>query len=269
MTALRPPQLVATDLDGTLLRSDESLSGRTRAALTYAASIGAQHVIVTGRSAKTAGPIFDALGYKGLAVCAQGAQIYDAGAHRIIAGHELNPEVARPLLEQLAAEVGPLYVAVARSGLDGGFYGATTVPWPWRRVALNPVLTDDELWAEPVLKAYVAHATLTVDDLAAAAKALCDGQLEAFNAGGGLVEIVTAGVDKGTGLAEVAERLGLGPMNTVAFGDMPSDVPMLAWSGYAVAMKNGHPAAIAVADEVAPSNDDDGVAVVLERLFSS
>ena len=267
MTSQHPPRLVATDLDGTLLRSDESLSPRTRSALTFAASLGVQHIIATGRSVRSAGPIFDALGYKGLAVCGQGAQIYDAGAHRIVVDHELDPDVVRPVLEQLAAQVGPVYVAVTRSGLDGGFYGYRSVPWPWTRVPLIPVLDDDELWAAPALKAYVAHESLTVDELAAAARAFCDGQLEAFNAGGNLVEIVPAGVNKGTGLAEVAARLDIAAADTVSFGDMPSDVPMLEWSGYAVAMKNGHEAAIGVADEVAPPNDDDGVAVVLERIY--
>lgn len=77
------PRLIATDLDGTLLRSDESLSPRTSTALKVAAAAGAEHVIVTGRSVRTAGPVFDALGYAGLAVCAQGAQIYDADAHAV------------------------------------------------------------------------------------------------------------------------------------------------------------------------------------------
>ena len=53
----------------------------------------------------------------------------------------------------------------------------------------------------------------------------------------------------------------------IAFGDMPNDVPMLAWAGYGVAVANAHPSVIAVADEVTGSNDDDGVAQVLEQLY--
>ncbi len=53
----------------------------------------------------------------------------------------------------------------------------------------------------------------------------------------------------------------------VAFGDMPNDLPMLAWAGHAVGMANAHPEVLAAVDEVTASNDDDGVAQVLERWF--
>ena len=53
----------------------------------------------------------------------------------------------------------------------------------------------------------------------------------------------------------------------IAFGDMPNDLPMLAWAGHAVAVANAHPDVIAAHDEVTASNDEAGVARVLERLF--
>lgn len=73
-----PYRLIATDLDGTLLRSDESVSQRTRDALAAATAAGAAHIVVTGRAAPWTRHILDDLGYNGLAVCAQGAQVYDA-----------------------------------------------------------------------------------------------------------------------------------------------------------------------------------------------
>ncbi|MFD4210924.1 HAD family hydrolase, partial [Micromonospora tulbaghiae] len=74
-------------------------------------------------------------------------------------------------------------------------------------------------------------------------------------------------VDKGTGIAAAAELLGIGPERTVAFGDMPNDLPMFRRSGHRVAMGNAHPELRAAADEVTATNAEDGVAVVLERLF--
>jgi hydroxymethylpyrimidine pyrophosphatase-like HAD family hydrolase len=53
----------------------------------------------------------------------------------------------------------------------------------------------------------------------------------------------------------------------VAFGDMPNDLPMLAWAGHGVAVANAHPEVLAIAAEVTGRNDDDGVAQVLERWF--
>jgi Cof subfamily protein (haloacid dehalogenase superfamily) len=266
VTSASTLRLVATDLDGTLLRSDESLSPRTRAALERAVASGAVHVIVTGRSVETAGPVFDELHYDGLAVCGQGAQLYDAGAHELIAAHTVDAKAVQPVLARLAETIGPVRIAVARAGIAGGFHGPPGMPWPWELVPLNSV-TESELWDEPVMKAFLNHERLSVDELAAAVRAVGNGLFEAVNAGGDLVELVPAGVTKATGLAEVAERLGLTAAETIAFGDMPSDVPMLIWAGWGVAMANGHLEAIAAADEVAPSNDEDGVAVVLERVY--
>jgi hydroxymethylpyrimidine pyrophosphatase-like HAD family hydrolase len=53
----------------------------------------------------------------------------------------------------------------------------------------------------------------------------------------------------------------------VAFGDMPNDLPMLRFAGRGVAVANAHPEVLAEADEVAPGNDDDGVACIIERML--
>lgn len=73
-----PYKLIATDLDGTLLRPDETVSERTRAALAAATAAGAAHIVVTGRAVPWTRHILDALDYKGLAVCGQGGQVYHA-----------------------------------------------------------------------------------------------------------------------------------------------------------------------------------------------
>jgi hydroxymethylpyrimidine pyrophosphatase-like HAD family hydrolase len=85
--------------------------------------------------------------------------------------------------------------------------------------------------------------------------------------GPGTVELQPCGVTKATGLALAAQRLGIAAERALAFGDMPNDIPMFDWAGYGVAMANAHAELKAVAHEVTTSNEDDGVAVVLERLF--
>ena len=74
--------------------------------------------------------------------------------------------------------------------------------------------------------------------------------------------MTAAGVNKATAVAE----LGYPPEQVVAFGDYPNDIPLLTWAGLGVAMANAHPDVLAIADEVTASNDEDGVALVLERL---
>lgn len=87
-------------------------------------------------------------------------------------------------------------------------------------------------------------------------------------AGEHTVELQPPGIDKASGLAVAAELLDVAASSTIAFGDMPNDIPMFAWSAYGVAMADAHRELLAVADEVTLSNESDGVAVVLERLFA-
>ena len=82
-----------------------------------------------------------------------------------------------------------------------------------------------------------------------------------------MVEVLPDGVDKAGGRAAGGHRLGFDAAGTLAFGDMPNDIPMLAWAGHGVAMGNAHPELKRHADEIAPGNEEDGVAAVLERLF--
>jgi hydroxymethylpyrimidine pyrophosphatase-like HAD family hydrolase len=89
-----------------------------------------------------------------------------------------------------------------------------------------------------------------------------------FSTSNGLIELSAPGVTKGSGLADVAARLGVTAPDVIAFGDMPNDLPMLEWAGHGVAMANAHPSVLAAADEVTAPNSEDGVALVLERWFS-
>ena len=82
-----------------------------------------------------------------------------------------------------------------------------------------------------------------------------------------LVEISAVGVTKATTLATLAAELGIGPDEVIAFGDMPNDLPLLGWAGTSYAMANAHADVLALADHVAPPNDEDGVAAVLTEVF--
>jgi hydroxymethylpyrimidine pyrophosphatase-like HAD family hydrolase len=109
---------------------------------------------------------------------------------------------------------------------------------------------------------------MTSAELAEATNALFGDVVDiTYSSNVGMVEISARGVTKGTGLAELCERLDIEARDVVAFGDMPNDVPMLRWAGHGVAMANAHADVLAVADEVTASNSADGVAQVLERWF--
>ncbi|OIJ69284.1 HAD family hydrolase [Streptomyces mangrovisoli] len=266
MSTAFPYRLIATDLDGTLLRSDESVSARTRDALAAATAAGAAHIVVTGRAVPWTRHILDDLGYRGLAVCGQGAQVYDAGEHRLLTSVTLDRQLAAVALAKIEAEVGPLFLAASRDGLDGDVlvgpgYAVTG------HLPSTPFTDPADLWSAPLNKLYIQHPELSDDELAEASRQAAGGFVEVAMAGEGIVELLPLGLSKATGLSLAARRLGLKAADTIAFGDMPNDIPMFAWSAHGVAMANAHQELHAVADEVTASNEEDGIAVVLERLL--
>ncbi|MEU8709625.1 HAD family hydrolase [Streptomyces sp. NPDC048565] len=260
--------LVATDLDGTLLRSDDTVSGRSRAALARAASAGAPHLIVTGRPVPGIRTLLADLGYDGVVVCGQGAQVYDAGSARMLRSATLDRDLADVALGKIEAEVGQLFAAVDQDGPDGRTLTEPGYRMPHPSLPAQRSASRAELWAAPLIKVLIRHPELTDDELAAAARGAVGDLASVTMAGPGTVELAPFGVDKGTGIALAAEALGRDLAGAVAFGDMPNDLPMFRRVGHRVAMAGAHPELRAAADEITLSNEDDGVAVVLERLFS-
>ncbi len=267
-TAHLPYRLIATDLDGTLLRPDDTVSERTRAALAAATAAGAAHIVVTGRAVPWTKPILRDLGYQGLAVCGQGAQVYHAGEDRLLTSVTLDRQLATLALAKIEAEVGPLLLAVSRDGLDGEVlvapgYRVHDGPLPYQ-----PIRDAADIWAAPLNKVYIQHPTLSDDELAEVSRQVAGGLVGVVMAGEGIVEILPLGLTKATGLSLAARRLGHRASDTIAFGDMPNDIPMFAWAAHGVAMANAHEELKDVADEVTSSNDEDGIAVVLEPLLA-
>lgn len=267
-----PYRLVATDLDGTLLRSDgTTVSPRTRDALRAATAAGAAHIVVTGRSVVWTRHVLDDLGYDGLAVCGQGAQVYHAGEHRLLTSVTLDRRAARHAVDAVEAELGPLWIAATRDGLDGEILvdpaGFEIIPPEEGGLPIAPYTDRAELWAEPLAKLYLRHRELNDDQLAEAAQRLAGATVGTVMAGPGTVEILPLGLTKATGLNVAARRLGVTGADTIAFGDMPNDIPMFRWAAHGVAMADAHDELRAIADEVTAGNDDDGIAKVLERFL--
>jgi Cof subfamily protein (haloacid dehalogenase superfamily) len=265
-----PPaySLVATDLDGTLLRGDDTLSDRSRAALARTVEAGAQHLVVTGRPAPRVRPLLDELGSRGLAVCGQGAQLYEAGADRLLWSVTLDRELAETALGKIEAEVGQVYAAVDQDGVDGLTLIEPGYLMPHPTLPAVRVPRRDDLWCEPISKVLLRHHALSDDELAATARDVVGSLATVTMSGPGTVELQPCGITKATGLALAAEHLGVSARHAIAFGDMPNDIPMFDWAARGVAMANAHPELKAVADEITLSNEDDGIAVVLERLFA-
>lgn len=264
----RTTGVVATDLDGTIVRSDGEISQRTRAAIATAEEAGALVVIVTGRPPRWLTGIADATGHHGLAICANGALVYDLQREQVVESHPLSGEVARDLVKQLRAAIPGLGFAV--ESVDAGFAHDPAYRPRWTVSEGTRVEDIEQLLQGDLAKLLARHEDMDSDQLLAAASAAVGVETATLthSSNSGLLEISAAGVSKATTLSALCAEHGRAAADVVAFGDMPNDLPMLSWAGHGVAVANAHPAVLAAVDEVTASNDDDGVAQVLERLFT-
>ncbi|BBY64190.1 HAD family hydrolase [Mycolicibacterium helvum] len=267
------PALIATDVDGTLLDDDERITPRTRQAVWAAVDAGVQFVLATGRPPRWVPPVVEALGFAPMAVCANGAVIYDADQDRIVSARTLAVDVLTELAEiatRTIPGVGLAVERVGRSAHDSATPQFVSSPG-YEHAWLNPDNTEvsiEDLLSAPAVKLLIRKAGARSSDMAVElAKHIgMQGDIT-YSTNNGLIEINPLGTSKATGVEEVARPLGITAEDVVAFGDMPNDVPMLLWAGHGVAMGNAHPDAIAAANEVAATNTDDGLARVLERWW--
>lgn len=265
-------RLVASDIDGTLVRADKTASDRTRRALAQIQADGVTVVLVTARPAHTVEALADQIGVSGLALCSNGAVIYDLALREIVRHTPLAVETARLLivtLREIVPEVCFAFVRGPRFACEPA-YKLIADPADHADGFLASALLDDALilCEEAPTKLVVRHPTIHVDDLLIRVRGLGLDGFEATHSGASFVEVAAAGVTKAWALAALCDDLGISADEVVAFGDAPNDLPMLQWAGRGIAVANAHPTVLAAVQEVAPSNEDDGVAVILEQLIA-
>jgi Cof subfamily protein (haloacid dehalogenase superfamily) len=259
------PRLIATDLDGTLVGRDYTISRRNARALADATAAGIDVVLVTGRPLRWLHTAYEQLASPYPAICANGAVDYDPATDIVHETRPLTPEVLAEVCTRLAAAIPGISFAVEIEGSRRMLH-EPAYPVQWDDGASAAPLS--ELVAQPAVKLLARLVQGNSDRLADLVAATVADRVEVTHSSySGLVELSATGVTKATGLAALSERLGIEPGSVLAFGDMPNDVPMLRWAGRGVAVANAHPAARAAADDQTLSNVDDGVAVYLERLL--
>jgi hypothetical protein len=261
------PRLIASDLDGTLLGPDGRFSPRTRAAIAAAQAAGIRVVFVTARPPRVVRDLAHEAGLTGLVVCANGAILYDVGADALLHHERLDAELALEFSQALRARAPELAFATEHGhqiNYEPHF------PRIFEDVVDEAAIRIDHVEAlceGALTKLIVHHPDQDADMLAAWIAAEVGSRAEVTHSGGPFVEIGVVGVSKASGLERLCRELGVDAAEVMAFGDMPNDVPMLALAGWGVAVANAHPDVRAAADEIAPSNAQDGVAQVIERIL--
>ena len=275
MTHTRP-LLVATDIDGTLIGTDNLLPAANRAVVADLVADGATFVLATGRPPRWMDQIVDQLPVAPLAVCANGAVIMDTDSGEYLSTNLLQPETLAAIDQILRERLPGSGIAAERLGTDAADAEFVASP-DYQHAWINPShlqVGHSEVLSEPVLKMLVRVPGMPSAEMVAALRGEVDHLADVtFSTTDGLIELAARGITKASGLAELASATtaAAGPSEvpvTVAFGDMPNDLDMLRWADHGVAMGNAIPAVRAVADEVTLTNDEAGLAHVLRRWWA-
>nr|WP_275585891.1 Cof-type HAD-IIB family hydrolase [Geodermatophilus sabuli] len=260
--------MIVSDMDGTLLRRDDTVSDSTLAELARWRDDGVPLVLATGRPPRWMVRIREVLGH-GTAVCCNGAVLLDLEDFQIVDEDRLPPEVLREVTTELRRQQPDTWFAV-EYGLEFRHEPVYQPRWDVDAPGVA-VATLEEMVAAPVAKLLARHEHLPRDEFVALVEDVVgDRATVTCSSSDALAEISALGVTKATGLAKVAARHGVGPEDVVVFGDMPNDIAAFDWvregGGRAVAMAHAHPDLLAAATDVTGTNDEDGVAAFLAAL---
>lgn len=260
---------IATDLDGTLLRSDNTVSSRTRAAVDAAEDAGLLFVIATGRPPRWIPPVIEQLGERGLVVCANGASVYDPERHELVAQNQIQAAAALAMVDALSESFPEAVI-----GVEQGFEFAVDESASKEDLLASQLLEGIRIGPirsfldQPVTKLILRLPESSPAGTAAAVQQVVGERgLVTYSTREWFLEISHPAVHKASTVEALLLDSGIAPEEVVAFGDMPNDLELIGWAGLGVAVANAHPTLLAAADEVTASNDDDGVALVIERVL--
>lgn len=256
-------RLAAVDLDDTLLTSERNINERSKKALLKAAQMGVKVVLCTGRTKKGAQRFYDELGLDTLFITTGGAQVYEGG--EAVYTKNVDPLVAKKLL--VYAYDNGLYANVYMNGElvfkeRNGFtdiyekqYGHQGIEVP--DLLERDIITPKVLFYVPSEKMPVVRDALKKEFPA----------LSVVRSHPDYLEFSDPEVSKGAALKFAAQRYGVGRNEIIAFGDTEIDVSMIEFAGLGVAVENADPSAKQAADIICASNNNGGIADVIEKYI--
>jgi Cof subfamily protein (haloacid dehalogenase superfamily) len=261
-------RLFVTDLDGTIL-IDRGVDGthstpRLRAALGALQRAGVSVCLASGRMHESIRHIAQDLGVEGPVISYNGAMV--RGPHEELwAHHTLDAGLASEIVDLAEARGLPLNYY-----LDGVLYARKIQPW-WdlyhgrTSSPMQPVESHRGFAGSRPTKLLIYTQPVTVLALRSELAPRLAGRCELMITSDEYLEFIPPGVDKGHALAELAQRMGLAPGQVAAAGDGWNDLGMLRWAGTGIAMASGREDLKAVASDVVPGPDEDGLAAWIEQ----
>ena len=262
-----PFQLVAIDVDGTLLRSDRRISRATAETIEDATRRGVRVVLASARPPRSLRPIHDQLGLDNLQINYNGALIHDLKRRRHLFHQPLPAALARRVIK-VARRVDPK-VLVSIEILDKWYtdnFDDSLSTETSRSFAPDFIGPLESFLHVPVTKLMLLAPPHRLEPVRETVVDRFPGQIAMTISDAHLLQIIHPDVDKAAALARVAEHYGVPQQRVFSIGDAPNDIGMLRWAGLGASLENGWPAVREAADVVVQSNDKDGVAEALRRF---
>lgn len=270
--APRRPRLIVSDLDGTFLSPDGTVSEVNAAAVKAAQAAGIPVLFATGRPVRWLEVIADLPGAHPIVIASNGAVLYDQGSGTTLQRRALDPNAVLRAIAAIRRAVPDAALAL-ESGTNFGYEAHYVVLAAAERsmseLADRGVAVADVDALAAVgghVKLLVQHPTLPSEELLERVRPVLGADLLATHSGftrpdlgeAGLLEISAGGVSKATMLALCCAQLGVAASDVAAFGDMPNDVDMLSWVGMPHIVANAHPS-LRGRYRLVPSNAESGV----------
>ena len=256
------PKLVALDLDGTIVDEQNDISPPTADAIGRLVAAGIPVVISTGRAVPGAFEVCERLELPdGLAVCSNGAVLVGYRPLEVI--HAVTFD-ASEAVQRVLTEVPDAFVAVEEIGV--GY--RVNQPFPSGEIAGTITIEDtDSLISEPVTRVIIRAPSHDPHEFHALVEGLGLTETNYYIGYTAWLDLAPLGVSKASGMAWVADRLGVDPADVLAVGDGFNDIEMLQWAGRGVAMGHAPDRLKDAADAVTGTVDEDGLAMELSRYF--
>lgn len=267
-------KLLVLDIDGTLLNSNNQISDRTIASLIKVQEMGVRIVLASGRPTYGILPIAKLLklgNYGGYIISYNGGQIINAQNGEILFERRINPEML-PSIEHKAEKYGfPLFTYHDEAIITNTANN--------KHIEREASINNLNIIVEPHLSIAVDFAPCkcvlvsdddeALKDLESHWKKRLSGSLDIYRSEKFFLEVAPSGIDKAATLSVLLELLSIPQEEVMAIGNGVCDVSMLQIVGFGVAMKNAQHSVKACADQVTDSNDDDGVAQIIEKILLS
>jgi Cof subfamily protein (haloacid dehalogenase superfamily) len=252
-----------------LIAEDGVLRPRTKAAIAAIQAAGVPVIVATGRMFRSVRPYLEEAGLDDPVVCYQGAVVAEPVSGRWLRHEPIPLALAREMIAAVQEEGVHLNCYVDDDLYVDRLTPEATAYANYQRLYAHKV-GDLLAWLEePPTKLVAVGEPHRLDALETMMKAHFGDRAYISKSLPFFLELASPEVTKASGLAFVAEHLGVSPARTVAFGDGENDFELLEWASYGVAVANAHERVLAVADYVSPPVDEEGVAAVLEAFLDS